>query len=134
MTPKSAIQAPLLTCANLLAQKARLSLLTLLILMGVTWGLWQASPNATTQSTTATTRSGAAHSLCKQASVAFSDQLSVQQMGQILRAEDAYILYGPDEFGEYQLRFASHAAVPAALARMQSQPGIESLMPNPNCP
>lgn len=117
----------------MLAAKARLTLLTLLILMGVTWGLLLARSTTTPEGDAAVNRSSGSTSLCKHASIAFAPSLSVQQMGQLMRAEDAHILYGPDEFGEYQLRFASHVAVPAAIARLQSQPGVTDLIPNHYC-
>ena len=77
------LQEPLLSCSRLLAQKARLALLTLLILMGVTLGLWQARPVAVSEGGAATTRSGASTSLCKHASIAFAPALTVQSMAQL---------------------------------------------------
>ncbi len=132
--PSSAARKPLLACSHHLSQKARLALLTLLILIGVTWGLWLARPSQLADSQTATTRSGGSTTLCKHASVAFAPELSIQQMGQLLRAEDAYIMYGPDEFGEYQLRFASHTPVEQAMAHLRAQPGVLDVMANPHCP
>lgn len=127
------LQNALLTCSRHLAQKARLTLLTLLILMGVTWGLWLARPHTLPEGGTSSTRSGASATLCKHASIAFSPDTTVAQMSQMLRAEDAYILYGPDEFSEYHLRFASHAAIPSAMARMQALPQVRDLIANPHC-
>lgn len=127
------IQKQLLTCSHLLAAKARLTLLTLLILMGVTWGLWLARPSGVGESEGVGTRSGGITALCKHASIAFLPSLSIQHVSQLMRAEDAHILYGPDEFGEYQLRFSSHIAVPAAIARLQSQSGVIDVVPNPDC-
>ena len=127
------IQKQLLTCSHLLAAKARLTLLTLLILMGVTWGLWLARPNGAGENVGVSTRSGGITALCKHASIAFLPSLSIQQVSQLMRAEDAHILYGPDEFGEYQLRFSSHVAVSAAIARLQSQSGVIDVVPNPDC-
>ena len=129
----SYLQRPLLACSTHLANKARLCLLTLLIMMGVAWGLWLLRPHSNSDAGAASTRSGAAVTLCKHASIAFEPQLSVQQMGQLLRAEDAYILYGPDEFGEYQLRFGTSIAVDQALARLKTHALVEHVTPNPAC-
>lgn len=129
----SPIQNTLLTCSRHLAQKARLALLTLLILMGVTWGLWMARPSAVAEAGASSTRSGASAALCKHASIAFAPQTTIEQMSQILRAEDAYILYGPDEFSEYHLRFANHAVIPSAMTRMQALPQVHDLIANPHC-
>lgn len=128
------IQNSLLTCSRLLAHKARLTLLTLLILMGVTWGLWQSRPGVLPAGSASSTRSGASAALCKHASIAWAPDTTVEHMSHLLRAEDAYILYGPDEFSEYHLRFASHTAIPAAMARLQAQPAVRELLANPYCP
>lgn len=132
--PSSTARKPLLACSQHLAQKARLVLLTLLILIGVAWGLWLARPSQVGDGQTATTRSGGSATLCKHASVAFAPELPIQQIGQLLRAEDAYIMYGPDEFGEYQLRFANHTPVEQAIAHLRSQHGVLDVIANPHCP
>ena len=100
---------------------------------GCNLGLWLARPNGAGENVGVGTRSGGITALCKHASIAFLPSLSIQQVSQLMRAEDAHILYGPDEFGEYQLRFSSHVAVPAAIARLQSQSGVIDVVPTPDC-
>ena len=90
------VDSALCDLSQVLSIKARLALLTVLVFMGVSWGLGSALGQLHAK-TGATRGSGA--SLCKQASIAFDPALPVQQMCQLLSSEYAYILYGPDEFG-----------------------------------
>ena len=130
----------LLRCSKWMAAHATLCLLTLMILLGLTVGLWNARLHPSkgdvlfgVATEASATRGSSAPVLCGHVSVAFDPQLSVQQMSRVLRAEDAWIVYGPDALGEYQLRFSS--AVPAAEASrsLQAYPEVKQLKANPQC-
>ena len=129
------LEKPLLYCARYMSAHALLCLMTLLLLLGLSLGLWWVSPRAAASSTSpgSATRGGSANGWCQHASVAFDPALSVQELSRLLRAEDAHILYGPDEFGEYQLRFGS--AIPPALGlqSLQARTEVQSLQAYTQC-
>ena len=112
---------------------ALFSLLTLLVLTGLTVGLWSARPSAGTASTSSATRGTGAASLCSHVSVGFAGDLTLQQLGSLLRTEDAYILYGPDEFGEYHLRFASGIDPAQAIQALGLHSQIVRVNAHPQC-
>ena len=121
----------LLACSGLLSRHALFCLLTLLILLGLTLGLWWVHPAAASKNSDGSTRGSS--NLCAHASVAFNPSLSVSALSRLLRAEDAHILYGPDEFDEYQLRISSGTAVAQALQSLQARAEVSSLRAHPQC-
>ena len=123
----------LLPTSRWLSAHATFCLMTLLIFLGIALGLWQGHQNYSSVSK-GTTRSAASTSVCAQASLRFSPQTTLSDLSQLLREEDAHLLYGPDEFGEYQLRFASSMDVSHAISRMQQHPLVEHLRAHPACP
>lgn len=125
------LEKALLTCSGKLSQHATFCLLTLLLLSSLTLGLWWAHPAAVSERPGKTR--GSAAMLCHHVSVAFAPALSVGQLSRLLRAEDAHILYGPDEFGEYQLRMGSNTPISQAIASLQQRQEITSLTEHPQC-
>lgn len=123
----------LLDCSGLLSRHALFCLLTLLILLGLTLGLWWVHPAAASKNSDGSTRGSSTSTLCAHASVAFNPSLSVSALSRLLRAEDAHILYGPDEFDEYQLRISSGTAVAQALQSLQAHAEVSSLRAHPQC-
>lgn len=128
------LEKPLLCCARLMSAHALLCLLTLLVLLGLTLGLWNAAPRTTVVAADGTRSSGTAATLCQHAAVAFDPALSVHALSRLLRAEDAHILYGPDEFGDYHLRFGSATPPAMGLQSLQARAQVQSVRPNPQCP
>ena len=112
----------LLSSSRRMSAHAKFCLLTLLILMGLTIGLWSTRQAPVQQTSgnagTPTVRGDANAQYCSHVAVGFDPQISMQQLARILRAEDASIVYGPDEFGDYHLRFARG---------ISPQQGIQSL-------
>ena len=130
------LEKSLLWCSRKMSAHALFSLLTLLVLTGLTVGLWSARPSAGTASTSSTasaTRGSGAASLCSHVSVGFAGDLTLQQLGSLLRTEDAYILYGPDEFGEYHLRFASGIDPAQAIQALGLHSQIVRVNAHPQC-
>ena len=125
------LEKALLTCSGKLSQHATFCLLTLLLLCSLTLGLWWAHPTAVNAAPGKTR--GSASMACHHVSVAFAPSLSVEQLSRLLRAEDARILYGPDEFGEYQLRIGSSTPVAQAIASLQQRKEIASMTEHPQC-
>lgn len=125
------LEKALLTCSGKLSQHATFCLLTLLLLCSLTLGLWWAHPASVTNAPGKTR--GSAAVLCHHVSVAFVPTLSVDQLSRLLRAEDAHILYGPDEFGEYQLRVGSSTALSQAVASLQQRKEVASMTEHPQC-
>lgn len=123
----------LLGCSTQMSKHAMFCLLTLLILLGLTLGLWWAHPAPSLKSGDGSTRGSGAVSLCAHASAAFSPTMSVQALSRLLRAEDAHILYGPDEFDEYQLRVSSSTSLAQALQSLQARPEVTSLRVHSQC-
>ena len=68
----------LLACSGLLSRHALFCLLTLLILLGLTLGLWWVHPAAASKNSDGSTRGSSTSTLCAHASVAFNPSLSVQ--------------------------------------------------------
>lgn len=120
----------LLQCSRGFSQHAWLSLLTILLLLGAFLGLWYAHPST---QTTDSTRSGGGQALCSHASLGLQPSASVAELTGMLKAEDARIIYGPDEFGEYQLRFAQTPSA-SALARLQARAGVAHVIEHRTCP
>ena len=127
------LEKALLACSGWMSKHALFCLLTLLILLGLTLGLWWAHPSSRQSTAGSATRSSGSHQLCQHASVAFSPDLSISELSRLLRAEDAHILYGPDEFGEYQLRVASSTPVAQALQSLKARTEITALTIHPQC-
>lgn len=125
------LERALLACSARLSQHALFCLLTLLVLLGLTLGLWWVQP-APAKADSSTRGSGNA-ALCQHASVAFAADLTVRALSRILRAEDAHILYGPDEFGEYQLRFGHSTPVAQTLASLKTRTEVTSVTAHPQC-
>lgn len=126
------LEKALLACSTQMSRHALFCLMTLLLLMGLTLGLWWAQP-APSAPDSAATRGSAGSGPCQHASVAFAPGLSVQALGRLLRAEDAHILYGPDEFGEYQLRFGSSSPLAQSLQSLQARSDVVSVTAHPQC-
>jgi len=120
----------LLKCSSRFSQHAWLSLLTILLLMGSALGLWWAHPSSATGAEK--TRSAVGASLCSHASLALHPQTTVEQLKRMLKAEDALIQYGPDEFGEFQLRFG--ATEPSAAAqRLRERAEVVDVIEHRQC-
>lgn len=128
------LEEPLLRCARFMSAHALLCLLTLLVMLGLTLGLWHAVPRTAATTTDGTRSSGNASTLCQHAAVALDPTLSVQALSRLLRAEDAHILYGPDEFGDYHLRFGSQTPPAMGIQSLQARPEVQSIQAHPQCP
>lgn len=127
------LEKALRPCSAWLSEHAQLCLLTLLLLLGLTLGLWQAQP-VTVLSPETATRGGGPATLCQHASIAFAPDLRAADLSRILRAENAHIVYGPDEFGEYQLRFGSDIQPAQAVASLQARAQVQSITAHTDCP
>ena len=127
------LETPLLSCSRYMSAHAQLSLLTLLLLLGLCLGLWWVSPNPATAATGDGTRSAGGGTLCQHASVAFDPALSVHALSRLLRAEDAHILYGPDEFGDYQLRFGSSTPPALGVQSLRARAEVQSIQVHAQC-
>ena len=127
------LEKALLACSTQMSRHAQFCLMTLLLLMGLTLGLWWAQPAQSAPGGGAATRGSAGSGLCQHASVAFAPELTVQALSRLLRAEDAHILYGPDEFGEYQLRFGSSSPLAQSLQSLQARSDVVSVTAHPQC-
>ena len=127
------LEKMLLGCSSQMSKHAMFCMLTLLILLGLTLGLWWAHPAAAPKNADGSTRGSGGGTLCAHASATFDPALNVQALGRLLRAEDAHILYGPDEFGDYQLRLSSSSDVAQALQSLQARPEITALRVHSQC-
>lgn len=127
------LETPLLSCSRYMSAHAQLSLLTLLLLLGLCLGLWWVSPSPATAATGDGTRSAGGGTLCQHASVAFDPALSVHALSRLLRAEDAHILYGPDEFGDYQLRFGSSTPPALGVQSLRARAEVQSIQVHAQC-
>ena len=113
-------------------------LLTLMLLAGLVFGLGvvlsaihgPAKPGA---AGSGATRGDGAQALCTHASAAFDPRLDVQAMSRLLRSEDAWILYGPDEFGEFQLRFGSAVNVADGIRSLGARAEVKSIKAHSKC-
>ena len=126
------LETPLLSCSRYMSAHALLSLLTLLLLLGLCLGLWWVSPRPAAASSVGT-RSAGGGTLCQHASVAFDPALSVHALSRLLRAEDAHILYGPDEFGDYQLRFGSSTPPALGVQSLRERAEVQSIQVHAQC-
>ena len=129
------LEKAMLCCSTQMSKHATFCLLTLLLLLGLTLGFWWARPDhsALSGAGASATRGGTATSLCTHASIALHSDTTVRQLSQLLRAEDAHVLYGPDEFGDYQVRFGSGTLPAQAIERLQSRPEVAQLTAHPAC-
>lgn len=128
------LETPLLSCSRYMSAHALLSLLTLLLLLGLCLGLWWVSPRPGAAATGDATRSAGGGTLCQHAAVAFDPALSVHALSRLLRAEDAHILYGPDEFGDYQLRFGSSTPPALGVQSLRARAEVQSIQVHAQCP
>ena len=127
------LEKMLLGCSSQMSKHALFCMLTLLILLGLMLGLWWAHPATAPKNTDGSTRGSSSGTLCAHASATFGPALSVQALGRLLRSEDAHILYGPDEFGDYQLRLSSSTDLAQALQSLQARPEITALRVHSQC-
>ena len=111
-----------------LSRQAGFTLVTLVIFLGIAVGLWRGRPGEGSG-----TRGLGAPAACSQVSVDFAASATGSQIKRLLRAQDGYIVYGPDEFGAFQLRFAD-AARPGAAERLRADPVIASVQDHADCP
>ena len=126
------LEKVLLVFSSKMSKHAWFCLLTLLMLLGLLLGLWQVQP-APIIKDAGTRGVGVGLGLCPHASVAFSPSLAVDGLSRLLRAEDAHILYGPDEFGEYQLRVSSSTPVSQAMAALKARVEVISITEHSQC-
>lgn len=122
----------LLRTSRWLSAHAMFCLLTLLIALGIALGLWAARSRLVADSGNST-RSAAAQHLCAHASVRWDGATTLAQFNDLLREEDARVLYGPDEFGDFQLRFGSSMDVAQSVQRLRSQPQVRALQHHTQC-
>lgn len=110
-----------------LSCQATFTLFTLLIFVGIAVGLWTGR-----QPRTDGTRGSAPTSACSHVSVDFAATATGDGIKRLLRAADAYIVYGPDEFGAYQLRFAESTRADGPR-QLKASPVIASLQDHAGC-
>ncbi|MDH0373691.1 hypothetical protein N7340_18315 [Comamonas aquatica] len=122
----------LLKTSRWLSAHASFSLLTLMVLLGLLTGLWKAR-DAILGSSSSLSRSAAGQVQCAQATAAFMPGTTMTQLTALLTEEDAHLLYGPDEFGRYQLRFASDIDPVPAIARMAQNPMVKNVTAIEGC-
>lgn len=129
------LQQTLERCGLWLSRQALFTLLTIAIFLGITVGFWTAPSARSTTSKNGAAGRGAdgAFVACSQASIDLLAELTGTQLKRLLRASDAYIVYGPDEFGEFQLRFKVDRRE-AALAQLRASPGVSRVTNFPDCP
>lgn len=127
-------------CAELMSKHESLCLLTLMVFLGLLVGLWNARATSNTLFSVAKdpksqeqSRGATAQPLCVHASVAFDPKLSVQQMSRVLRSEEAWIVFGPDAFGEYQVRFSNAVSPAEGVRALQGHSEIAAVKGNPQC-
>ena len=118
-------------CGLWLSRQAAFTLVTLLLFLGIAAGLWKGMPSHV--HTKEGGRGVAAVAACSHASVDFAPEATSEAIKRLLRAEDAYIVYGPDEFGAFQLRFSERARADGP-ARLRTAPAIEMVQNHTACP
>lgn len=111
-----------------LSCQATFTLFTLLIFGGVAVGLWTGR-----QARADGSRGAAPTAACSHVSVDFAPMATGEDIKRLLRAADAYIVYGPDEFGAYQLRFADSTRADGPQ-QLKASPVIASLQDHAACP
>jgi hypothetical protein len=115
-------------CGLWLSRQAAFTLVTLLVFLGIAAGLWRSLPG-----TSDGTRGVGPGAACSHVSVDFAPAASLHSIKRLLRAEDAYIVYGPDEFGAFQLRFSDRARADGP-ARLRADPAIDTVQNHADCP
>lgn len=132
------IEKFLLRVSHGFSVKAVFCLLTLMMLAGLTFGLLKGRDDILKQTPKAANgaplqRGGLATGTCTHAAVRFDPQLSVDQMSRLLRGEDALIVYGPDEFSAYQVRFGTGVTKEDGIRNLQAHPEVKSIVANAQC-
>jgi hypothetical protein len=125
-----------------LSENATLTLATLVVFLGITAGFGYAlhaihrKERAAAGDTAAASRGGGlggAIETCAHAAVDFEPDASAAAIRRALRAAEAVVTYGPDEFGRYQLRL-SGGAQGAGVASLRASGVASSVGAYPECP
>lgn len=115
-------------CGLWLSRQATFTLVTLLVFLGIAAGLWHSLPGTADGS-----RGTGPAAACSHVSVDFAPSASSDSIKRLLRAEDAYIVYGPDEFGAFQLRFSDRTRTEGP-ERLRADPAIDTVQNHAFCP
>ncbi len=118
-------------CGLWLSRQATFTLVTLLVFLGIAVGLWHSLPSRTNGKDGS--RGVGPAAACSHVSVDFAPAAPSDSIKHLLRAEDAYIVYGPDEFGAFQLRFSERTRTDGP-ARLRTDPAIDTVQNHADCP
>lgn len=125
-----------------LSQNATLTLTTLVVFLGITAGfgyslqaIHQKQKTVASDAAVASRGGGigGAVETCAHAAVDFEPDASASNIRRALRAAEAVVTYGPDEFGRYQLRL-SDGAQGAGVASLRASGVASSVSAYPECP
>lgn len=131
-------------CGLRLSAGARLTLITLLIFLGITSGFLYALHRVAgkEKQPTAGAPSNVVHrgadiaainAVCAHIAVDFAPTATAGELKRLLRAADAVVLYGPDEFGRFQLRLADGPRGDGTEV-LRGSTLVDRITPYPDCP
>lgn len=123
-----------------LSENATLTLVTLLVFLGITVGFGYSlhaihvKEKALASDAGVASRGGIGRmETCAHAAVDFEPDASAAAIRGALRAAEAVVTYGPDEFGRYQLRL-SGGTRGAGIAALRASSVVSSVTAYPECP